>query len=164
MSKNDLFVTEFECRERGCECMVPLVICPTFVLVPVSSASNEPAYACPMCGRLHWEDGLAVLNRRYEKAFLRDGCIEYHLLDSGEKSALILELINSVDVDNEADEAIRCIEVMRLVNKGHTPECDARISSRCNCGKDLAVNWLIKREATDNAVLVIEQPATEAVI
>ena len=164
MKKDKVPLTEIECRERGCESMVPLVICPTVVMIPTSFANMTPSYACPMCGRLHWVEGDAVLSRQHEKAFLSEGTIVHHPLDSGEKMALIREITTSVEVANESDEAIRCIEISRLINMGHAPDCSARFSSPCNCGKDDAVNWLIDREATDNAVLVIEQPATEAVI
>jgi len=65
------------CKELGCDGVIDETVPVSLQVSCTSLVPYKDAFACKKCGRLHWENGIPVFNRRSEKTYLINGKIEY---------------------------------------------------------------------------------------
>lgn len=61
-----------QCQEKDCGGQVNLG---NWIYLLTGCRSSNQAFACVKCGRLHWRNGSAVVNRQGQKAFLVDNIV-----------------------------------------------------------------------------------------
>jgi len=138
----------FPCIEPGCGQVVSIEN-ERAVGLQTTCASGSVAFSCPGCGRLYWGSlgenrGKPVMNRRYEKAFCKDGNMEHKPLLAGEKSKVLQGLI----AECQKEEAFGFLlgHVGFVVSLGHAPDCPTATDegSPCTCGISDAKEFIAK--------------------
>lgn len=73
----DVAVMDMPCREPGCEGLVGFARFVEIMPFRPDGRFMVRAYACNLCGRLHWAGGEPVFNQSNQPGFFDEGAIAW---------------------------------------------------------------------------------------